>query len=87
MSVEVMSFAECTATSIRPASSASSISLTKTPRSPIWPNGLERSRSPAVVIGTNAISMPGRRMRAAASSACVSASLEPREPTRTSIGR
>ena len=53
-----MSFAECTATSIRPASSASSISLTKTPRSPIWPNGLERSRSPAVVIGTKAISCP-----------------------------
>ena len=56
VSVEVMSFAECTATSIRPARSASSISLTKTPRSPICPNGLERSRSPAVVIGTKATS-------------------------------
>ena len=62
MSVEVMSFAECTATSIRSASSASSISLTKTPRSPICPNGLERSRSPAVVIGTKATSWPARRM-------------------------
>ena len=40
VSLEVMSFAECTATSMRPASSASSISLTKTPRAPIWPNGL-----------------------------------------------
>ena len=59
VSVEVMSFAECTATSIRSASSASSISFTNTPRSPICPNGLVRSRSPAVVIGTNAISWPG----------------------------
>ena len=82
--VEVMSFAECTATSIRSASSASSISLTNTPRSPICPNGLERSRSPAVVIGTNAISWPAARTTSAASSACVSASREPREPMRTS---
>ena len=59
VSVDVMSFAECTATSMRPASSASSISLTKTPRAPIWPNGCLRSRSPAVVIGTNASSTPG----------------------------
>ena len=60
-----MSFAECTATSIRPASSASSISLTKTPRSPISPNGRVRSRSPAVVIGTNATSTPGAAQRRA----------------------
>ncbi len=39
VSVEVMSLAEWTATSIRPASSASSSSLTKTPRSPISPKG------------------------------------------------
>ena len=63
MSVEVMSLAECTATSMRPSSSASSSSFTKTPRSPISPNGLVRSRSPAVVIGTSAISMPGRAQR------------------------
>ena len=62
-SVEVMSFAEWTATSIRPSSSASSSSLTKTPRSPISPNGFVRSRSPAVVIGTSAISIPGPRSR------------------------
>src|SRR5262245_3082608 len=80
-----MSFAEWTATSIRPSSSASSSSLTKTPRSPIWPNGFVRSRSPAVVIGTSAISIPGARIASAASSACVSASLLPRLPTRSSI--
>src|SRR5512133_2489641 len=81
-----MSFAECTATSIRPSRSASSSSLTKTPRSPISPNGFVRSRSPAVVIGTSAISMPGPRIAFAASSACVSASRLPRLPTLTSIG-
>ena len=78
-----MSFAECTATSMRPSSNASSISLTKTPREPISPNGFVRSRSPAVVIGISAISIPGRRSRDAASSACVSASRDPREPTRS----
>jgi hypothetical protein len=66
VSEEVMSFAECTATSIRPSSKASSISFTKTPREPISPNGFDRSRSPAVVIGTSAISTPGRRRRSAA---------------------
>src|SRR5512133_1223927 len=85
VSVEVMSFAECTATSIRPSSSASSSSLTKTPRSPICPNGFERSRSPAVVIGTRAISIPGPRSRSAASSACVRASLLPRLPIRSTL--
>ena len=86
-SVDVMSFAECTATSMRCSSSASSSSFTKTPREPISPNGFERSRSPAVVIGTSAISMPGARRCAAASSACVSASLLPRLPTRISTAR
>src|SRR5262249_13265026 len=85
VSVDVMSFAECTATSIRPPSSASSSSLTNTPRAPISPNGLVRSRSPAVVIGTRAISIPGRRSQPAAASAWVSASLLPRVPTRSSI--
>ena len=47
------------------SSSASSSSLTKTPRAPISPNGFVRSRSPAVVIGTSAISIPGRRSRSA----------------------
>src|ERR671923_1559960 len=79
-----MSFAEWTATSIDPASSASSSSLTKTPRSPISPKGFVRSRSPAVVIGRSAISTPGARSRCAASSACVRASLLPRLPTLTS---
>ena len=83
--VEVMSFAECTATSMRSPSNASSSSLTKTPRSPISPNGLVRSRSPAVVIGTRAISTPGLRTRSAARPAWVSASLLPRVPTRSSI--
>ena len=83
-SVEVMSLAECTATSMRPSRSASSSSLTKTPRLPISPNGRVRSRSPAVVIGTSAISRPGRRSASAARSAWVSASLLPREPTRRS---
>src|SRR3954454_24316896 len=68
-----MSFAEWTATSIRPSSNASSISLTKTPREPISPNGFVRSLSPAVVIGTRAISIPSPRKRPAASSAWVSA--------------
>ena len=86
-SVDVMSFAECTAMSMRCSSSASSSSLTKTPREPISPNGFVRSRSPAVVIGTSAISMPGARSSAAASSACVSASLLPRLPTRISTAR
>ena len=81
MSVEVMSFAEWTATSIRPASSASSSSFTKTPRAPISPNGFVRSRSPAVVTGTRANSSPGRRSRSTASSAWVSASRLPLEPT------
>src|SRR5438477_7930832 len=75
-----MSFAEWTATSIRPASRASSISLTKTPREPISPNGFVRSLSPAVVIGTSAISTPSPRSRSAASSACVSARRLPRLP-------
>ncbi len=81
-----MSFAECTATSILPARSASSISFTKTPLAPISPNGLDRSRSPAVVIGRNAISWPACLTVSAASPACVSASREPREPMRTSTG-
>ena len=83
-SLEVMSFAEWTATSILPSSSASSSSLTNTPRDPISPNGFVRSRSPAVVIGTSAISIPGARSLSAACSAWVSASLLPREPTRMS---
>src|SRR5688572_30618248 len=79
-----MSFAEWIATSRRPARRASSISLTKTPRSPISPNGLERSRSPAVVMGTMATSASGlaARSRSAASSAWVRASLLPRVPSR-----
>src|SRR2546430_4381946 len=85
VSVEVMSLAEWTATSIRPASSASSISLTKTPRAPISPNGFVRSLSPAVVIGTSAISTPLRRSRPAASSAWVSARRLPRLPILRSI--
>src|SRR4051794_13057776 len=80
-----MSFAEWTATSIRPASSASSISLTKTPREPISPNGFVRSLSPAVVIGTSAISTPSPRNRPAASSACVSARRLPRLPILISV--
>src|SRR6185436_19641877 len=80
-----MSFAEWTATSIRPASSASSISLTKTPREPISPKGFVRSLSPAVVIGTSAISTPSRRSRSAASSACVSARRLPLEPIRIRV--
>jgi hypothetical protein len=83
-SIDVMSFAECTATSIRCSSSASSSSLTKTPREPISPNGFVRSLSPAVVIGTRAISIPGARRCEEASSACVSASLLPRLPIRIS---
>src|SRR6266511_3640298 len=79
-----MSLAECTATSMRPSSNASSSSFTKTPRAPISPNGRVRSRSPAVVIGTSASSTPGPRSRAAERSACVRASLLPREPTRIS---
>src|SRR5213596_223895 len=80
-----MSFAEWTATSIRPAKSASSISLTNTPREPISPNGFVRSLSPAVVIGTSAISTPSRRSCSAASSACVSARRLPRLPILRSI--
>src|SRR6185437_4342536 len=80
-----MSFAEWTATSIRPASSASSISLTKTPREPISPNGFVLSLSPAVVIGTSAISTPSPRRRSAASSACVSARRLPLLPILRSI--
>src|SRR6266496_6256172 len=80
-----MSFAEWTATSILPASSASSISLTKTPREPISPKGFVRSLSPAVVIGTSAISTPSRRSRSAASSACVSARRLPRLPILISV--
>ena len=85
--VEVMSFAEWTATSIRPSSSASSSSLTKTPREPISPKGFVRSRSPAVVIGTSAISIASPRPARSLSAACsawVRASLLPREPTRMS---
>ena len=71
-----MSFAECTATSMRPSSSASSSSFTNTPRVPISPNGFVRSRSPAVVIGTRAISMPG-----APQPRCRLLGLREREPT------
>src|SRR6266540_2738865 len=86
VAVEVMSFAEWIATSTRPSSKASSISLTKTPRAPISPNGYERSRSPVVVIGTRATSRLGFACRraSAASSAWVRASLLPRLPSRTS---
>src|SRR5436190_16259420 len=80
-----MSLAECTATSMRPSNSASCSSFTKTPREPICPNGFVLSRSPAVVMGTRAISTPGRRSRSAASSACVSASLLPLLPILISI--
>src|SRR5919204_6773195 len=80
-----MSLAEWTATSIDPASSASSISFTKTPRAPISPNGFVRSLSPDVVIGTIAISTPARRSCSAASSAWISASRDPRVPRRTSM--
>src|SRR2546430_9323035 len=80
-----MSLAEWTATSILPASSASSISLTKTPREPISPKGFVRSLSPAVVIGTSAISTPSPRSRSAASSACVSARRLPRLPILISV--
>ena len=87
-SVDVMSFAECTATSIRRSSSASSSSLTKTPREPISPNGFVRSRSPARRDRDERDLDPGRAQRAtAASSACVSASLLPRLPTRISTAR
>src|SRR5215211_4215283 len=84
-----MSFAEWTATSTRPLRSASSNSFTKTPRLPISPNGLLRSRSPAVVTGTSANSRSGRRRRSTASSACVSASRLPLDPilrTTTFLG-
>ena len=59
-----------------PSSNASSSSLTNTPREPISPNGRVRSRSPAVVIGTSASSIPGARSRAAAQ-----LGLREREPT------
>src|SRR4029453_2175818 len=65
---------------MRPSSNASSSSLTKTPRLPISPNGLLRSRSPAVVTGTSANSSPGPRRRSTASSACLSARRLPLEP-------
>ena len=74
--VDVMSLAEWTATSTLRAR-ASSSSFTKTPRAPISPNGLVRSRSPAVVIGTSAISRSGlaaRKASSAVAAACVSAS-------------
>src|SRR4051812_26189593 len=80
-----MSFAEWTATSIRPSSNASSISLTKTPREPISPNGFVRSLSPDVVIGTSATSTPSPRRRSAASSAWVSARRLPLLPILRSI--
>src|SRR3954468_18172114 len=80
-----MSFAEWTATSIRPSSNASSISFTKTPREPISPNGFVRSLSPAVVIGTSAISIPSPRKRSAASSAWVSARRLPLLPIRMRV--
>src|SRR5215210_1192812 len=81
-----MSFAEWTATSTRRSRSASSSSLTNTPLLPISPNGLLRSRSPAVVTGTNANSSPGRRSSSTASSACLSASRLPLDPIlRTTV--
>src|ERR671910_1377629 len=89
VSVEVMSFAEWTATSTLRAKRASSSSLMNTPRLPISPKGLLRSRSPAVVTGTSANSSPGRRRRSTASSACLSASRLPLEPilrTTTVLG-
>src|SRR6266705_2429205 len=44
------SFAECTARSARPSSSAASSSLTKRPLPPIWASGRSTIRSPRVVI-------------------------------------
>ena len=53
----VRSFALCTATSMRPSSSARSISRVNTPRpSPIWSKRRSRSRSPAVSITTSSAS-------------------------------
>ena len=66
VSVEVMSFAECTAMSTRPASSASSSSLTNTPRSPISPNGRSSDHGRRRwSMGTSATSSSGRAARIA----------------------
>src|SRR6185503_10987827 len=81
-----MSFAECTARSISPASSATSISLEKSPLPPASESGLSRILSPEVLIGTISVfSAPDPCAAASASRtapACQSASRLPRVPTR-----
>ena len=81
-----MSFMECTARSISPASSASSISLVKRPLPPASASGRSWMRSPEVLMArTSNVQRPGpcaASRRARTSCACASASGEPRVPMR-----
>jgi hypothetical protein len=85
-----MSFIECTARSIVPAMSASSISLVKRPLPPTWASGRSCTASPVTRITTMAKASSGRpvaaRRRSRASCACASASGEPRVPMRMGSG-
>ncbi len=82
-----MSFMECTAISIWPAISASSISLVNRPLPPASDRGRSWMRSPVVLMAQ--ISKPGaaapcaEASRRSTSRACASASGEPRVPMRT----
>ena len=60
-----MSLAEWTARSIRPASSASSISLVNSPLPPASASGRSVMRSPVVRIGSTLTGNSGRRQRLA----------------------
>ena len=82
-----MSFIECTARSISPASSASSISLVNSPLPPTSDSGRSWMRSPEVLM-THDLDPRLRQARARPSAAprtscaCASASGEPRVPIR-----
>ena len=83
-----MSFDECTARSIAPAASASSISLVNRPFPPTSASGRSWMASPVVrmilISMRSASSPPAAASRRCTSRACASASGEPREPMRKS---
>ena len=80
-----MSFAECTARSVRPSSMAVSSSLVNRPLSPSLASGASSSLSPLVWMTSISTCSPGcsRTSSSRTHSLWISASREPREPIRT----
>src|SRR5439155_1130843 len=77
------SLRECTATSIRPSRSASSISCVKNPFPSSWWSGRSTSASPRVAMTTSSAAIRWRANAARTHSACHRASALPRVPSLT----